>query len=306
VTLAALLHEDRARNAATYRGGLSNHLPMCLTALSKLGAPAERLRAYAQMYQARLEPAVPSSRMSAYAAELARPNGVDTALREHLHALSPGLAGAAFHGVIRVAYGVIASDRDAIASALAYTEESTLLLPVAEAGSCTEIGELADRLRAARIERPSHKRISDQLLAVAADRRFLDVVRDLAVDQSTLGQVSAQGARWYFAADDFASLHVLTGAHALRVLRPFLAEPQRADRALAVAALACFVACGSPARADARGQARAEDKELKALAIDSDDDHVAKLVLACFDEERALEDQIYRIVATRAARRGRA
>jgi cation diffusion facilitator CzcD-associated flavoprotein CzcO len=98
---------------------------------------------------------------------------------------------------------------------------------------------------------------------------------------------------------------VLSAAHAVRVLRPWTTDTKAADRALAIAALAAFVACGSPARADARNQPRADDRELMKAAIESNDDHLAKLVVAAIDEEAAHEDAIYRIAATRAVRRGK-
>jgi hypothetical protein len=54
--LRALL-TDAARFDAEYRGGLSNHLPMALTALTRLGADDERLAEFAQRYAQRLHPA---------------------------------------------------------------------------------------------------------------------------------------------------------------------------------------------------------------------------------------------------------
>src|ERR1043166_9211928 len=40
--LRQLLRENRERHASTYRDGLTNHLPMCLTALHRLGANDDR------------------------------------------------------------------------------------------------------------------------------------------------------------------------------------------------------------------------------------------------------------------------
>ena len=301
--MIGLLHDVRTRYAPSYSGGLTNHLPMCVTALHKLGASEDRLLAFTAAYAPRLEPSTPWARAHDFIHEV-ETRGPDAVLREHLKGLLPGLAGAAFHGIIRVAYATMAKDHGELGTALAYLEDSALALDVPSAGTCSDVAVLADRLRD--IDKPSGYTITERVLGVAKDPRFLRVAADLAVDKTTLSQVSSLGARWYLAADDFSSLHVLTGAHAVRVLRPWIDDERAADRALAIAALASFVVCGAPGRADARGLARADDKELKARALASDDDHVAKLVVSALDEELAEEDQIFRIVATRAARRGNA
>ena len=56
MSLGSLLDEG-SRFDAEYRGGLSNHLPMALTALQRLGADDVRLATFARTYAARLQPA---------------------------------------------------------------------------------------------------------------------------------------------------------------------------------------------------------------------------------------------------------
>jgi hypothetical protein len=319
---APLLDDLRRRFAPSYGAGLTNHLPMVCVALARLGADAATQRtvvdAIAAKHGQAYEPARPWPAAALLAHEL-RARGVDAVLRERLPRALLGLGGAAFHGAIRVAYATMSSDGDEIAHALAYLEESALTLDVGadsgQTGMTNDLDELVNALRAARIDKPSGEHagisasITTRITQVAADARFIAIASRLVVDKSTLRQVSGLGARWYLAADDFASLHVLTGAHAVRVLRPFTdareADQRAIERALAIAALACFVVSGSPARADARNRDKAEDRELKHAALtNTHDDHMAKLVVAALDEEAAHEDAIYRIVATRAARRG--
>lgn len=309
--LSAVLDDVRHRFAPEYGAGLTNHLPMAAIALDRLGAGEPRLRAFVEHHAKDLEPARSWPRADALAAEL-RARGVDVVVRERLGLHLAGLAGAAFHGVIRLAYATLAGPNlDEMAAALAYLEERARVLESdeqrtrrASMAGTSELAPLLLKLRAAAIAKPEGPTITVRLEQVVADPRFAAVIDDLAVDHTTLAQVSVLGARWYLAADDFVSLHVLSAAHAVRVLRPFNADVKRADRALAIAALAAYVACGSPERFDARGAARAEDRELKKLAIESNDDHLAKLVVAALDEESVYEDLIFRIAATRAARRG--
>ena len=58
--LAQLL-DDGARFDAEFAGGLSNHLPMALVSLKRLGADDRRLAEFAAGYSARLEPAPPAA-----------------------------------------------------------------------------------------------------------------------------------------------------------------------------------------------------------------------------------------------------
>ena len=57
-TIAQLHHLLDAGQAlsATYRGRLSNHLPMAQQALLELGASADRLQAFTEGHEALLEP----------------------------------------------------------------------------------------------------------------------------------------------------------------------------------------------------------------------------------------------------------
>jgi len=138
VSLAALL-DDGVRFDAEYQGGLSNHLPMALLALQRLGAGPERLREFAATYQARLRPAPaaePWPPGDAWAARLGQSQAwapyrdlftqwldhepAAAVLRQALPVLMPGCGAAAFHGLIRTAAAVQAAHRRELADALAY------------------------------------------------------------------------------------------------------------------------------------------------------------------------------------------
>ena len=120
----------RARNThPSYRGGLCNHLPMALIALERMGATPARLESFAADYLKAMEPAPEPGEAidagnwlarlgeeTAYAdylgffrREVERLNA-RAALRAYLPELASGLAAAAFHPMIRTAFGVIAED----------------------------------------------------------------------------------------------------------------------------------------------------------------------------------------------------
>lgn len=138
MTLRSLL-DAGARFDAEYRGGLSNHLPMALTALSRLGADDARLERFAAGYAARLEAAPAGERWPAGDAWTGRfgdraawtayrdlfrqwlqAEGAQSVLRQALPALMPGCGAAAFHGPIRAAAGMRAAHGGELADGLAY------------------------------------------------------------------------------------------------------------------------------------------------------------------------------------------
>ncbi len=117
--------------SSTYGGGMSNHLPMALVALSRLGAGDERLQAFYQVYVRRLD-----AKRTDEAATAARYRqklgdaGVESTLRELVPRLIAGMAGDPFHGVIRLAYALMMHDEKEIAEALAAAERERRELPV--------------------------------------------------------------------------------------------------------------------------------------------------------------------------------
>ncbi|MDE2277139.1 MAG: DUF4243 domain-containing protein, partial [Burkholderiales bacterium] len=157
---------------AEYGDRLSNHLPMALMALQRLGADDARLHAFAQGYAARLRPAPRSAWRPAGEAWVSRLGhrgawpayrqlfaqwllraGVPGVLEAALPRLLPGCAGAAFHGLIRTAYAVQAGECQELADALAHWACVWQPLPAAPAGATRGEPDPAAVLR--RLPRPT-------------------------------------------------------------------------------------------------------------------------------------------------------
>jgi len=283
VSLAALL-ADGARFDAEYRGGLSNHLPMALLALQRLGAGDARLAAFAAGYAKRLEPAPAAAvwpagdawpgrlgereAWPAYRAlfsEWLTHEDPEALLPQALPVLLPGCGAAAFHGLIRTAHAVQAGHAQELADGLAYWACRYLALdgrpPAAE-----------------------HGLIFEQMQQAAAKHGFDKAVDAVAIDAGTLERLARESATLYAASGDFTVLHLVTSAHALRVLLPFIDEPMAAAQAYARAWVAARKACG--ARAGTPAAVLPWD-ELVAAALAADDEHLIKLVDSCREEERA-------------------
>ncbi len=315
--MVALL-DAGAGHDAEYAGGLSNHRPMALLALARLGANDTQLQAFDASYSRRLRPAPPAAAWpagDAWASQLGQPDAwplyrdlflqwldneaAGDVLRQVLPTLMQGCGGAAFHGLIRTAHAVQAAHRRELADALAYWACRWLDLgPSDFDGAVTDPETLLRQLRAT----PSDASLIFQRMQVAAAQtRCQATVAQLKVGPRTLNRLATLAARAYAASGNFTALHLVTSAHALRVLQPWLMdEAQVLDRALraywrAFAAAVCVAGLRVLPPAPLLPW-----PAIVAMAVNSDDDHVIKLVDSCREQERALGGAIWRQAASRA------
>ena len=306
MTLAELI-DAGATFDAEYAGGLSNHLPMALLALARLGATEARLNAFAQTYSRRLQPAPPPTPWpagDAWASRLGRREAwpeyrslfyqwllhehSSDVLRQVLPPLMQGCGAAAFHGLIRTAYALQSTRRQELADALAYWACRWLDLGAAgTAGTAGTSGTVREPLAALRQLHATHSDaglIFQRMQAAAREPHFQAVVDTLQVHESTLTQLALLAAQAYAASGNFTALHLVTSAHAMRVLLPCVDEPlpalQGYWRAFAAAVCASGMTVGT-------APTPRPWPELVAAAMASDDDHVIKLVDTCREEVRA-------------------
>jgi Questin oxidase-like len=303
-----------------YRDQLTNHLPMALHALQSLGASPERLRSFHATYSRRFNglnpPAFPAAtdarlvdwralrgQADAYAKLLAcfnaliKQDGMDATLRQALPKLLPGVAAAAFHGIIRTAHAVQARHSGELAAALAYWAWRWQPLPVP---SMTR-PLLAFEIWAARlVQQASGWRSDTGLISTRmAQASFTEIYSGLAGAlapalslDTRIAELAGLAVARYVAAPNLTVLHMITGLRALRLLLPWLEHTESKDGLQAVIAhnfTAAYLAAGvlpldKPPEVPALSWA-----EVATAAIASDDEHVIKLVHACQDEAAVYE-----------------
>ncbi len=305
---------------AQFHHGFSNHLSMAVVALHELGAPDARLSAFFQRYRSRLEPVPPrrepivretwnealgtQSRHADYLAffqgEIAR-LGADATVRTYLPALMPGVAASSFHPIIRLGYAVHAGDGADVAVSLAYFADQFLRLGDAPPSSAASspggpldvlqrIGEMPGLAHRA----PGHGAIFEQLHVVGTLPEFAPAgASALTIEEVSVASLADAAAVLYAAAPDLTSLHVVTSAHALRILSPLLDDPVAASRWLLQAYAATYVAMGTPVLNPEQERARIAASSppsweaIAAAAIESNDEHVIKMVFTCREEAAA-------------------
>ncbi len=297
MSLQTLLDEG-ARFDAEYAGSLSNHRPMVLVALHRLGASDEQLAAFDARYRTRLQPMPPAEPWpagDAWRGRLGDPRAwpayrslfVEWLAHESTDMLPPVLAGlmpgcgaAAFHGMIRTAYAIHAGHGPEIADALAYWACRWLPLDGTPPGE--DLGLIFQAMQRA-----------------AGARGFADAVAEVRIDDQAPQRLAREAARLYAATGDFTVLHLVTSAHALRVLLPFVDEPREA---IAHYARAFVAARRAPAAKPGRVATALPWPVLVDAALASDDEHLIKLVDSCREEEAAHGGPDWQRAASRAVR----
>ena len=310
----------------------SNHAPMALTALAGIGGTPARLESFFAYYRdcKKLPPfAAPREPLDAsnweaaigqrerepdlrgfFRAEVAR-LGVPAALRLYLPRLAPGVAASAFHGLMRLAYALLRESEDDIAVALAYWAATYLPLRPARGASpiTDDPAEVLARVSGFDSLRKLHLHdlLWQNMRDAAAAPEFATVVDWLAIDERTLGRMAATGLTLFASTQHFAALHVVTGAHWLRIVEPF------AERAAFYALLRHFWqgVCGLvgemgfPRLPDAATLASWRRIEapgwplLHAAARESFDEHDISLAFSAFEEDKAYADPLYRVALAR-------
>ena len=328
--LATLLDDELCFDATT-ADRLSNHLPMALVALHRLGADDVRLAEFADRYRHRLAPIPDEAPVTSfdawlaargrpdsyaavrpYLAALVRDEGIDQVLRRHLPRLVDGVAGAAFHGVIRLAYALESASADRVAAGLAYL--TSVHQPLGARGAdgprtddpvaaLTELRDDRELCAAA----PAARTIGARMQAVAAHPGFDGVVDRLAVGPDTPGRLTSAALALYACTDDFTALHGVTGSHAISLVAPYVEDRAALSAWWFQALAAAYLTIGAPSLDDpaapvARWLERPADwATVTAAATRSDDEHVVKLVYSARELTALAPAPLLAAVAARQA-----
>ncbi len=282
---------------AEYGASFSNHRPMALAALKRLGADDARLAAFDAAYRPRLQPMPPAEpwpagepwpdhlgdtrwwpRYRSLFAEWLREEGHDL-LTPVLPRLLQGVGGAAFHGLIRTAYGLQAGHAGEIADGLAYW--ACRWLPLDGTPAAT----------------PRVGLIFEDMADAAAAPGFEATVERVPLDDGTLERLARDAAAFYAASGDFVVLHLVTSAHAMRSVLRFVDDPLQGVAGYRRAWVAARRACGAK---PGPAPVLLPWDEIVAFAVASDDDHLVKLVDSCREETTHYGGDDWQRAASRA------
>lgn len=317
-TACAQLIERGAAYGPLYANGLSNHLPMALIALDRMGASPSRLEAFFAGYAPRLTPRAQSAPpldptgslgvernfegVFAYFRALLAEQGRERVLRTWLPMLVPGVAADAFHSMIRLAYAVDAYEESEMAFGLA--SWVTEYQPLGSLGASTRrtLDEIVEPLSR---EVAQHSLPSGLIIDRMVEVMQLPAVRAAATQPEHLqfADVANFAIRMYAAREDFTVLHMVTGCHAFRVLMPYLDDVANATRHLWHAVMLAYLSTGLILQRlkAAPAPAHLDWPQCLARAVQSDNDHVIKLAYTAWREAAVTHDPLYLYAACRKA-----
>jgi hypothetical protein len=320
-TLHSLL-DANARFALDARG-TSNHCPMALVALARMGAAPGRLQAFfahwSEQYAivetqpgtaipggdwlAQVGNAAAFSSLRRHFLDAIGRDGAPAVIAEVLSRAPHAPATGAFHAIIRLGYGIEAGHAGEIASGLAAYVATNL--PVGIDG--------ADRGRAGSVEEGFARlsqhlagrdwpvgSITGRLEAIAADPTFRRELQAAPSGAGLLDELARVSIALYWQTFDFTVLHMVTGVCAARLVLAGVAASMRhrMQAPLWAALCAAYVSVGAPPMLaiDApKGEADWPDVLRRAIA--SNDDHVIKMVYTCFSESVRYPDSSFYLAA---------
>ncbi|MBP1860331.1 questin oxidase family protein [Rhizobium herbae] len=310
----------------------ANHAPMVLVALDRIGGAPSQLRRFFNHYRdaKQLLPfAQPLKRLDSkswktvigtrerepdlrhfFAGELAR-LGIHEALQLYLPDLADGIAASAFHALMRTAYGVLRSDETDVAIALAYWAATYLPLPEAQ-GTPPVTRDPAEVLALTAAIGPLHgMKLHDLLWQNIRDAsnvpEFSPVVDWLDIGPDTMEKMAATALSIFAATQHFAALHIITGLHWIRLLKPHCDEAtlHRMLRVFWQGIAALMGELGFPAMPNAAVVDRWRHIQvpdwpaMHAIAAQSYDEHDISLAFSASEEMKVYGDPLYRVVVAR-------
>ncbi|MCZ4279352.1 questin oxidase family protein [Kiloniella laminariae] len=304
----------------------SNHFPMTVYALRKIGAAGSALTEFSQAYLGQLEAVEPSGGTETIDLENFK---IHLGKRNYYRAyfdffqqritpedpvplfklLIPGQSASAFHALIRLAYGIAAKNKSEIAAGLAYMAASYLPLSleanVCALDRCDTVASLGEKVLVAQQENtlaslPRIRSIFRQMEAALgeAERHKLVQAAYDAKDIS-LEDISRLSLDLFLRTNDFTVLHAVTASHAARIVLPYAEDEKLFLREF----FASIILSVLTVESGAFGQKRFAPAAIKpwdsliARALDSLDSHDVKFVFSCREEQEHYQEPGYLLAA---------
>jgi hypothetical protein len=302
-TLHRLLDADLAFSPSI-QGVFSSHLAMELVALRRLGASDAVLQRAFEVSARGSEPRDDRAELDRRLGEVSR-DGIAATVATRVADLVDAPGTALFHPVIRLAYALDVGHAGQVAAAVLDWGRRLHELPTNRPTVGTRrLTDVAADLSGRPAGTWSH---TFDLDGVARRPEVRDALQEVAMDEHTLDDISSFAISAHLAANDFITLHLVTGARAVRSLSTWLEEELATRLAAATVPVmaVAYAAVEAPplldsATLDALREMRLPSRaRIAELATADRDPHVIKLADVALAEERRTADPLYRYAAAR-------
>ena len=279
------------RHGPVYAGYLSNHLPMALLALDGLGASQPFVDDYFDHYVKRLKPldmlAKYPERLASFRERIAH-DGVTSTLHATLPPLMSGWYRDAYHPFIRLAYGVHFDIPGEVAAGLAYLDicgANSQLAEIAHESSASNesVNAVFQELRNWHCDYDTATTFSTRADTAIGDERFRSLPGEVS---DTLRTVTRVALDIFASTHDFFALHLVTGAHAYRILFEYAGADR--DRLFLLGVAAGYLAVNTPAFTPLEASELPNDIDW--LALCRPDEHDYKLTYSALDQAQYWND----------------
>jgi len=315
---ATLISAANEKYSSQYRGELANHLPMALVALEKMGASSSRLCDFRDNYVKRLEP-----RSTVFESEITKQNwkqflgqnkyhleylnyfkqslertDLKQVLSDHLPTLFQGVAGGAFHGLIRLGYALETQNVEEIYQSLGYWAISFLDLGIRNQEAITNEKSPSEIFLALSDEfsgfRPDAPNIARRMELIGQLESFQSICRQIKVADVNYQTIAPLVLTLFAQTQDFTALHAVTSTHAYRIVSRYFGDTGTSAHCLFIALAAAYVTIRAPAiRKLSLIHHSVSWQGLMDTAVNSNDDHIPKIVFTCFEEFKEHNDPLY-------------
>jgi hypothetical protein len=310
--LNTLLQRIQAYDIDIKSVGFTNHLPMVLIALNRLGADDSGLQAYFDFYAKNLKSLhlQPINEdfdwqgclgendkfpiyLTFYTSQIDQ-WGWQSVLCQYIDVLIQGCAASAFHGLIRLSYGVLQQNATEVAFGLAHLSSHYLSVPQPRiAVPEQDLKHIIEHaLSVFENQTITGDSISDKMMVVTDNAQF--AIINVIPSERRLADFSQLFAELYLRTKDFTVLHAVTSCHDMRLIYPYLNDP---DMALKYYWSAALVAILSVEDLKFSEITECEISTLNELdltdIISSNEDHLIKLVFTAVEQYKHYGDNSY-------------
>ena len=253
-----------------YYHQFTNHLPMALIALHKMGANEERLERFASFYVKRLKEIQRTDfvinrdnwnnyigahqyfyNYTQFLTDEFNRLGKKEFLITYLSDLIKGVAAGAFHALIKTAYAIIIDDEKEIIEAVSYFAISYLPLIDIEEVDCSH-REPTDILESIREDsyfqeqQYTGNNIFEKMRSVSKDPHFKRKIGRINDEPDGLRTIARTVLNLFSNSASFTALHTVTATHAFRIVLPYVLDRYKAINYLWIAFCAAYITFGTP------------------------------------------------------------